>query len=99
MDYLMFLRSIRSSNFKLYISSIGKVLPWIFAFDHVRWFSIHHHDMEMLKETNPEIYQEFNNNGNVTVKRIQNRFSQMRLDQRNQQLNKDVKGLLKVLKF
>ena len=29
MDYLMFLRSIRSSNFGLYVSSIAKFLPWI----------------------------------------------------------------------
>ena len=43
-DYLLFLRSIRFSNFKLCISSIRKFLPWIFAFDYVHyahWFSIH----------------------------------------------------------
>ena len=98
MDYLMFLRSIRSSNFNLYISSIGKFLPWIFAFDHVhysRWLSIHHYDMEMLKDTNPEIHHEFDVNGNFTVKRTRNRFSKMGLDQRHEQLNKDVKGISK----
>ena len=97
MDYLMFLRSIRSSNFGLYVASIGKFLPWIFVFDHVhyaRWLTIHHYDMEVLKETNPEIYHEFNTNGNFTVKRTKNRFSKMGLDQRHEQLNKDVKGLL-----
>ena len=62
MDYFLFLRSIRSSNFKLYVASIRKFLPWIFAFDHVhyaRWLSFHHYDMEMLKETNPDVFQKF----------------------------------------
>ena len=70
---------------------------WIFGFDHIhyaRWLSIHHYDMEMLKETNPEIYQEFDDNGNFTMRRTQNRFSRMGLDQRHEQLIKDVKGTL-----
>ena len=94
MGYFLFLRSIRSSNFKLYVASIGKFFPWIFAFDHVhyaRWLSIHHYDMEMLKETNP-VFQKFEVNGNFTVARTKNRFSTMGLDQRHEQLNKDVKG-------
>ena len=95
MCYFLFLQSIRSSNFKLYVASIGKFLPWIFAFDHVhyaRWLSIHHYDMEMLKETNPDVFQKFEVNGNFTVARTKNRFSKMDLDQRHEQLNKDVKG-------
>ena len=95
MDYFLFLLSIRSSNFKLYVASIGKFLPWIFAFDHVhnaRWLSIHHYDMKMLKETNPDVFQKFDVNGNFTVARTKNRFSKMDLDQRHEQLTKDVQG-------
>ena len=102
MDYLSFLRSIRSADFKLYVASLRKFLPWIFLFDHVhyaRWLTIHHHDMEVLKDTNPQIYEEFVTNGNFVVNRTQNRFSSMGLDQRHEQLNKDVKGLYKVSKF
>ena len=94
MCYFLFLQSIRSSNFKLHVASIGKFLPWIFAFDHVhyaRWLSIHHYDMERLKETNPDVFRKFDVNGNSTVARTKNRFSTMGLDQRNEQLNKDVK--------
>ena len=72
MDYSLFLRSIRSSNFKLYDASIGKFLPWIFAFDHghyARWLSIHHYDMEMLKESSLDVFQKFDVNGNFTVTR------------------------------
>ena len=63
MNYLMFLRSIRSSNFGLYVSSIGKFWPWIFVLNHVhyaRWLTIHQYDMEILNETLPEIYHKFN---------------------------------------
>ena len=63
-----------------------------------RSLPIHHYDMEMLKETNPEIYQEYDDNGNFTVKKPQNQFSKMVLDQRHEQLNKDVKGKSKVFK-
>ena len=48
--------------------------------------------MEMLNETNPDVFQKFDVNGNFTVDRTKNRFSTMGLDQRHEQLNKDVKG-------
>ena len=95
MDSLLFLRSIRSSNFKLYVESIGKFLSWIFAFDHAhyaRWLSIQHYDMEIPKDTNLEVLQEFSVHGNFTVARTKKKFSKMGLDQRHEQLNKDVKG-------
>ena len=74
-----------------------KVLRWIFAFDHVHyytfWLSIH----QMLKETNPEKYHELDDNGKINVKRAQNRFSMMWLNQCHEQLNlkKDVKSISK----
>ena len=95
MDYSLFLRSIRSSNFKLYDALIGKFLPWIFRFDHIhyaRWLSIHHYDMEMFKETNPGVFQKFDVNGNFTVARTKNRLSTMGLNQRHEHLHKDVKA-------
>ena len=48
--------------------------------------------MEMLKETNHDVFQKFDVNGNFTVAPTKNRFSKMGLDQRHEQLNKDVKG-------
>ena len=47
--------------------------------------------MEMLKDTNLEVFQEFSVYGNSTVSRTKNRFSKMGLNQRHKQLNKDVK--------
>ena len=46
----------------------------------------------MLKETNPDVLQKFDVNGNFTVAQTKNIFSGMGLDQRHEQLNKDLKG-------
>ena len=95
MDYLLFLRSIRSRNFDLYVHSLDKLLPWVFAFDHynyARWISVHQFDMEMLHKKNPLVYQEFHAKGNFVVARTNDDFSSMALDQRHEQLNKDIKG-------
>ena len=65
------------------------------AFDHynyARWMSVHQFDMEILHEANSLVYQEFHANGNFVVARTNNDFSSMALDQRHEQLNKDIKG-------
>ena len=95
MNYLLFLRSIRLRNFDLYVHSLDKLLPWVFAFDHynyARWISVHQFDMEMLHKKNPLVYQEFHAKGNFVVARTNDDFSSMALDQRHEQLNKDIKG-------
>ena len=52
----------------------------------------HHYDLEMLKETNPDIFHEFETNSNFVVSRTKNSFSSIGLDQCHEQLNKDIKG-------
>ena len=95
MDYLLLLRSVKSSTFDLYVHFLDKFLPWVSAFDHynyARWISVHQFDMEMIHKTNPLVYQEFHANGNFVVARTNNNFSSMVLDQRHEPLNKDIKG-------
>ena len=87
MDYLLFLRWIRNSNFAFYVVSISLILPWIFAFTHIHyayWLASHHYDMEMLHKTNPDIFYEFKSNGDFTVRRTKAPFSAMGLDQRHE---------------
>ena len=70
MDYLLFLHSVESRKFSLYVHSLGKLLPWTFVFDHYnygRWMSVHHFNMEMLQESNSSICHEFEANGNFVV--------------------------------
>ena len=53
-------------------------------------FSIHHYGMEMLKDTNLEVFQQFSFHGKFTVVRTKNRFSKMCLDQLHKQLKEDI---------
>ena len=45
---LSFVRSLQQGNFELYIESLKKLAPWMFALDHINyahWFSIHLRDI------------------------------------------------------
>ena len=53
---------------------------------------MHSFDMNRLRETNPDIFCEFEEHGNFTIARTRNRFSSMGIDQRHEQLNADIKG-------
>ena len=95
MILLLFLRSIHSGDFKLYKVSMKLALPWLFAMDrthYARWLSIHSYDMDVLKQTNVDVYNEFNDHGNFVTSRTENNFSSMGLDHRHEQHNKDFKG-------
>ena len=48
--------------------------------------------MEMLLETNPDIFNEFKSNGIFIVRRTKSLCSAMGLAQRHRQLNKGLKG-------
>ena len=65
MDFFLFLQSIRSSNLKLYVASIGKFLPWILT---MYTMLLHQYDMGMLTEKNPDVFQR-HEQSNKDVKR------------------------------
>ena len=95
LDYLIFLRSTGTGDFNLYTVSLERILPWVFAFDYIhysRWLPVHYQDMETLRENSNVICKEFVNNGNFVIHRTRNPLSDMRIDQRHEQLNKDVKS-------
>ena len=84
LDYLNFLRSIGTGDLNLSMVSLERILPWIFAFDHIhysRWLPFHYQDMETLRKNNNVIYEEFVNNGNFVDHITRNPFSAMGLDQ------------------
>ena len=67
----------------------------MFALDHhhyARWLSVHVRDMKYLKTTHPDIYQEFCK-GKFVVKKTNNCFSLMALDQNHEQENARIKGI------
>ena len=91
---LLFIKSLRTGNFDLYISMLHKMLPWFFATNHpnyARWLSVHLRDMCALEETVPEVAAAFKK-GLFTVSKTRRSFSAIPIDQAHEQNNAVVKG-------
>ncbi len=69
--FLQFLRAQREANYPLYIKSLSRMLPYIFATDHynyARWLSVHLADLKQLPTKCPDVHEEFVNGKFVTQK-------------------------------
>lgn len=91
---LIFIRSIRESNFLLYINALTKIVPWFFALGHTnyaRWIPIHLRDMLNLESKHPRVFSQFMM-GNFTVRKTGRPFSAIAIDQAHEQNNALVKG-------
>jgi len=73
----------------LYIDAITKLIPWFFALNHTNYARLR--DMVTLHKTHPYVFNEFCK-GNFTVKKTQNRFSNIAIDHAHEQNNGCVKG-------
>ena len=68
---LQFLKAQRQADFNLYIESLTKILPWLFALDHIhysRWLTMHLKDLVNLHEICPTIHEQFLDGKFVTQK-------------------------------
>ena len=85
---LLYIRSIREGNFDLYVESLAKIIPWMFALDHThysRWLPVHIRDMVLLPEKHPF------RAGKFAVCKTINKFSAMAIDQCHEQNNAIIK--------
>ena len=91
---LVFVRSIQTANFQLYVQSLTTLVPWFFSLDHFnysRWISVHLRDMVTMKHLHLNIYLEFMM-GNFTVKKAEQFFSNIAIDQAHEHNNAVVKS-------
>ena len=91
---LAFVRSQRTGDFDLYVSTLKEIIPWLFALDHTnytRWLPVHLADMVRLESTAPELAEEFKQ-GRFVVQKSSNPFSSVSFDQAHENHNKEVKG-------
>ncbi len=89
-----FVCSIREGNFSLYVESLTKIAPWMFAMNHTnyaRWLPVHIRDITTLSEKHPDVLKEFRA-GKFVVQKTQSRFSAMAIDQCHEQNNALIKG-------
>ena len=94
LQVLIFVRSLREADFKLYIESLSQLVPWFFSLDHTnyaRWIPVHLRDMVTLAEKHPAVHQEFLH-GNFTVNKTGRAFSNIAIDHAHEQNNACVKG-------
>ncbi len=81
---LCYIRSLRESNFRLYMDSLQELAAaWFFAMNHTnyaRWLPVHLRDMIGLVQKHPDIADKFNA-GLFTAKKTTHHFSAMATDQ------------------
>ena len=91
---LLFVRSIRETNFELYREALSELVPFFFALGHTnyaRWLPVHLRDMALLETKHPEMALKFKN-GHFAVHKTERMFSAIAIDQAHEQYNKVVKG-------
>jgi len=69
--FLQFLKSQPEANFAVFVETLGKIIPWMFATDHfhyARWLSVHVKDLMQMQQQCPSIFAEFMNGHFVTQK-------------------------------
>lgn len=91
---LQLVKAFRVGDFKLYVESLIKLMPWMFALDQTnysRWLPVHIRDMQELQSKHPEVYEKFVE-GLFVVHKSRKPFSSMALDQAHEQENAIVKG-------
>jgi len=91
---LMFVHSIRETNFTKYLDALTELTPWFYALDHTnyaRWIPVHLRDMAQLSKQHPDVYREFSA-GHFTVQKTNRVFSAITIDQAHEQNNACIKG-------
>lgn len=86
-------QDLSEGNLQLYLESLTKIVPWMFALDHThysRWLPVHIRDMTLLSENHPGIFDEFCA-GKFVVHKTSNMFSAMAIDQCHEQNNAVIK--------
>ena len=88
---LIFIRALSESNFELYVVSLKSLMKWFFALDHynyARWLSVYLFDLLSLKNSLPDICQNFKD-GHFSYQKSNREFPIIALDQVHEQNNSD----------
>ena len=81
-NYLVFIRSMRKGNVKLFVKILILLVKWFSIFDYcnyARWLSMHIQDLLSSPMTCSQLYQEFEG-GNFTFQIFGRQFSRIHYD-------------------
>ena len=87
-----FVKSIRSGNLQLFINTLMKIAPWMFALDHHNYARSHINEISQLQQNHPGVYEEFLK-GRLSGKKSNRKFSRIAADQNHEQKNAKIKGV------
>eukprot|EP00794_Sanderia_malayensis_P004251 gene4251-4816_t len=88
-----FISSIRTGQFELFVACLQRIAHWMFTLDHVhyaRWLPVFIEDLQNVSEHQKPIADAFKK-GFFTIRKSNNPFSNMGIDQAHEQNNKVVK--------
>ena len=91
---LLFVQSIRKSNLPMFINSLEKVIPWMFALgrtNHYHWLPIYLKSLKELHLVHSSVFEEFQK-GSFTVNKTNRLFSCISDDHVHEQNNKLIKS-------
>ena len=94
MDILLYIRSLRESNYKLFVFALKNLMKWIFSFDnynYARWATVHISDL-MTHETCPDVYVQILKR-DFSFQKTNRKFSKMALGQVHKPNNEKIKGV------
>ena len=94
LSLFVFIRSLCQANFRLYIDTLHKMLPWFFALNHTNyacWLPVHLRDTSAVQQTAPGVFLQFEK-GLFTVHKSPRRFSAIAIYQAHEENNGMVKG-------
>ena len=86
-------RSLRSSDYQMYIDSLVEIASWFFAMNYTnyaRWLPVHIRDFKQLRAQHPAVEDAFKA-GKFTAKKTHPRFSEIPIHQAHEQNNKIIK--------
>ena len=95
-NFAILCESLQQVNFELYIESLKKLAPWMFALDHINyahWLPIHLRDMLPLKHKHHKVCAAFQD-GSFVVQPSNNPFSSISMDQAHEMNNKVDGGII-----
>ena len=95
LSILVYITSIRESNFQLHLAALRSLMKWYFALDHfnyARWLSVNLFDLLQVKGQFPDIYNQFSV-GQFTFQKTISEYFNMALDQVHEQNNTKIKGI------
>ena len=94
--FLVFMNAQRGRNFKLFVASLIKLLPYVVMLDrsnYARWLPVAIHDLLRLEDMHPELFKFFDD-GNFVLSKIRKLFSACAFDQVHEWSNDDIRKVM-----